>query len=97
MKEIYEVLKVEGKTGLTVGHRVMPAGARFAKKDWPYGEESLEKAIESKRCKLVEDKPEVKTAGNAQPVEHCSEPETEKSGKAKKKSESSEPETEKGN
>lgn len=52
-KEVYEVLEVKGKPGLTVGNRVLKPGQRFNESDWPYDKENLKAALENKRCKVV--------------------------------------------
>lgn len=51
---MYEVLKVEGKGGLTVGAESLPPGRKFSEKEWPYGEKSLLAAIENKRVRKID-------------------------------------------
>lgn len=52
-KEIYEVLEVKGKPGLTVGNRVLKPGQRFNRNDWPYPQKNLDVVLKEKRCKKV--------------------------------------------
>lgn len=52
-KEIYEVLEKKGTSGLTIGSHVLKPGGKFTKEAWPYSDEKLKKAIETKRCVLV--------------------------------------------
>ena len=52
-KEIYEVLEVAGKPGLTVGSDVLKPGQRFSREQWPYPQKNLDVALKEKRCKKV--------------------------------------------
>lgn len=52
-KEVYEVLEVKGKPGLTVGNRVLKPGQTFKESEWPYDRENLKAALDNKRCKRV--------------------------------------------
>ncbi|MCK5613748.1 hypothetical protein KAR91_68420 [Candidatus Pacearchaeota archaeon] len=52
-KEMYEVLEVKGKPGLTVGSNVLKPGQRFSRGDWPYPEKNLLAALKGNRCKKV--------------------------------------------
>jgi hypothetical protein len=52
-KEMYEVLEVAGKPGLTVGSNVLKPGQRFSREDWVYPEENLKAAIKDERCKKI--------------------------------------------
>jgi hypothetical protein len=52
-QKVYEVLEHPDFPGLTVGNYARKPGERFARKAWDQSEESLKKAIEDKRSKLV--------------------------------------------
>ena len=54
-KQMYEVLEVKGKAGLTVGDVLKP-GQQFSHEQWPYDEVNLEAAIKNKRCKKIDSK-----------------------------------------
>ena len=52
-KEMYEVLEVKDKPGLTVGSNVLNPGQKFSREDWPYPQLNLDAAIKNKMCKKV--------------------------------------------
>lgn len=54
MDEKYIVLDCKGFTGLTVGSYSRKPGYVFYRKEWNFGDDSLNAAIAVGRCKLVE-------------------------------------------
>jgi hypothetical protein len=52
----YKVLPCDGYNGLTINSKVKKPGEIFSNTEWSFGEESLKKAVEKKRCKLIEEK-----------------------------------------
>lgn len=59
----YEVLKVDGKSGLTVGSVIKPGGI-FDESQWPYGKEALDAAVKNKRCKEIGEKKAKESKGD---------------------------------
>ena len=66
MEKIFEVIKKDGVTGLTVGNGlVLKPGERFTEKQWNYTSDSLAAAVKDGRCKEVSRKEDPKAEAKA--------------------------------